>query len=226
MLSKSRRLLVTMVATALPTYFTCVSWGSMFSSISYNNSIGVQNGPNTLGGGGVVGTTLPVSKTFSVSNGPSAQATYTFSDNGNVASLEISTTESLNGPSQGADEGDDRDKFSFSQPVFYHFAFQDTVSAGSSSYNADVLQQGLTGVVNLGQIENSSYESDGSLMAGSVYTLSEEFTLGNFSAGQPNVASATSDFLLTFTPVPEPSSLGVLAVVATSIATRRRMRCL
>ena len=80
----------------------------------------------------------------------------------------------------------------------------DTVSAGSS-YNAAVLTQGLNGVFNLGQIQNSSYESDGTLVAGLSYVLSEEFDLGNSPTGHPNAGSATSDFLLTFTAVPEPS---------------------
>ena len=224
MLTKFRRLLVTLAAIALPSFFTSASSASVFSSISYAHGAGVQNGNDGLGAGGVGGTTLPVSKTVSASNGPTIQATYTFSDSGNFASLEISTIESLNGPNQSTGEATgEYDKFSFAQPVYYHFVFMDTVSAGSS-YNAAVLQQDLNGVFNLGQIQNSSYESDGTLVAGLSYVLSEEFDLGNSPTGHPNAGSATSDFLLTFTAVPEPSLLGGLCALAAAATFRRRAR--
>ena len=202
MLHKFRRLLITLAAITPLTFFSRSSSANIFSTISYGHGIGVQNGAATLGGGGISGTTLPVSKTVSVNNGPSIQATYTFSDSGNFASLEIRTAESLNGPMQSTDEGADLDKFSFSQAVSYHFVFQDTVSAGLiASDDIDCTNGTLNNVFLVPQVENSSYESDGVLAAGNVYGFSESFDLSNFVAGQPAVASGTSDLLFTFTAV-------------------------
>ena len=51
MLTKFRRLLVTLAAIALPSFFTSASSASVFSSISYAHGAGVQNGKDGLGAG-------------------------------------------------------------------------------------------------------------------------------------------------------------------------------
>ena len=107
------------------------------------------------------------------------------------------------GQSKKALEAGQLDKFSFSQAVSYHFVFQDTVSAGLiASDDIDCTNGTLNNVFLVPQVENSSYESDGVLAAGNVYGFSESFDLSNFVAGQPAVASGTSDLLFTFTASP------------------------
>ena len=195
---------------------------SIFSSISYYQYVDVNNGP-TPSARYLIGTTLPVLQTLGVNIGPSAQATYNFSDSGDSATLEISTVESLDGPSQNAGEfGDSANTyFTLAQPVFYHFVFQDTVSPSADGGGSG----GVAGLFGGGpDFANSSYESDGILQAGVAYVMLEGFELNNNAAGKPSVANGTSDLLFTFTAIPEPSSLCLIAAIGAGLLSRRRTR--
>ena len=217
--------LIGVLALAVALCMRNISSAAIFSSINFDNGIGVQ-GANGNQTDGVTSSTLPVSKTISVNVGPTAKATYTFIDSGNFASLEIKTSESLAGAGQFAFEESDGDTFAFAQPVSYHFLFQDTVTAGFMSENGTSLYSFFDRGSAFGssQIQNSSYEHDGILIPGNTYYLDEYFELNNQVMNGPTTASGTSYFLLTFTAIPEPSSLCLLGVVTGTIVRGRRLR--
>jgi hypothetical protein len=218
---------VILLAAALSTS-ACNASAALFSSVTYNQAIEAAPLGQPSVDKFISGDTLPFLQTLSLNNGASVQAIYNFSDNGILASLKITGTYNLTGTGQAAGEGTNSSVvgkftfFEFNEPVNYQIAFQ-AASSPNVNTGAGFELDDDTGhfVLGSGNIINNSWQATGTFPADVGYYVTEDYLIRNDVAGDAPTASGSHNLTMTFTAVPEPSSLCLLCGIA-GIATRRR----
>jgi PEP-CTERM motif len=243
----SRPLLVTAVVGLTLCWVAVSADAGLISSISYHQTV-FAGGVGTVNNQTLVGTTLPVSTTVTSSSaGASESATYSFTDNGSTATLQINTTMSI--PAEagifGFFAGEDTIdgplndvQLTFSQPVNYSFSMSDSsvgpfasLSASAQLGNSLNPNEGFNGQgpPDGNDLEGSNLSitvipHSGTLSGNGTYSLYEATELSNNynlnDLGQ--AATGTGTFDITFTQIPEPASLSLLAAGGVGLLARRR----
>jgi hypothetical protein len=206
------------------------AFAGLFSQMNFNAGVFASYDPTSGSGQGnyvtqaVALTAVPIDQTITADdlNGGAVTATYVVTDNGSVATINISCAGTLTAPSNDLIEGNDLPVtgykgigFVFSQPVEYSAVLTDTGGAQEElefeSINAIFFDKTL-------------YYS-GAIPAGVAVGLGDNWGMFNNGLGSQYTNRTGSESLsFTFTAVPEPSAAALAATSAAFVLGRRRPR--
>jgi hypothetical protein len=223
-----------MIGLALAVVLQRAAQAGIFSSVSVNQdalaSYSPPHGQGNAVSQSIVTGTLPVNQTLVENdlNGGVITATYNITDNGSVATYDISVSGTLSAlnnslieTSAGTSSDPNGTVFSFSQPVGYSVTISDSGPGnylGFSLFGAGVF-------VSAGGVPGQTSTYSGTANAGSPLYLSENWELDNPETGSQSANLTGSDSIsLTFTAVPEPSSALVVSTSAAFFLSRRRRK--
>jgi hypothetical protein len=179
----------------------------------------------------LIGSTLPVNHTATISSGgDTSQTTDNSVDNGRTATLTIDSAMTLSLASQYAGEGtEDPTSFELSQPVTFVAILQQSITGaltGESPFLSLENDLALPVFSIGGTAQTGTWEATGTLNAGTLYFLQEGSNVDNTYPGDSSSGSATCDISLTFTAIPEPSSAALITLGGIGVLSRRRRRSL
>ena len=221
--------------------------GGLITGIAYDQ--GLQASTNAAGEGSamLVGTTLPVARTITVAEPvgystplASASASYAFTDDGTTATFSINCSGNLNAPTSDVYEntvgatnnvgpGSIGDTYvTFAQPVMYTASLSATGMQFASLTLSTLIPsplgpvQSQAGFLSVGYGGPAMAKATGVLPAGQRVYVTDLWELTNGTLTNPPPSSGTYSLQLTFTPVPEPASVGLAAIIGVALLARHR----
>lgn len=223
----TRKPLFGFLAIALSLAASNAAEGQIYSSMYLSQAVFAEAPIHQDSFQNIVSATVPVQQTISASTtyGGNAQATYSVTDNGSVATFDMSASGSVTPLDYGAgEEPYDQDNglftgFSFTVPVRY------TLSLNESGDG--ILNFALIGgaYVNVSVMDATKLFS-GTIPANEPSEIEESWGLDNGN-GVPTNQSGSDSIQFTFTPltpIPEPTSMGLVAISTVALLRRDRHR--
>ncbi len=206
-----------------------MAYAGLVSSVNYDQAVyAYVEDSDVYTSQTLSGSTFPVSTSITTTtlDGCSITADYNFTNSNAATVFDISCSASLNRAGQVAQEvPQDVDSIAFvlTQQASYTASCSSTSSQGTNVFINMIFGTAPFGdsVFDLSSYGSTPLEQSGTISAGS-YIFNEGWVFGNTQPNESATGTGSDAVSLRLTAIPEPSSIGLLAILGTGLLTRRK----